>query len=121
MVNSMELTDLDICKRIAEIEHGRAFIDCDEGGRFVNLYDPRSDRGGEEYNPLTDKALNCELRDKYNVEVNYGYKTCSIYAYSYFDDGSLSSCASIVSVDFKSKEEIPRAVLLCIIEAKADD
>jgi len=59
------MTDLEICKRIAEIEHGTAYVDCDDTGEFININHPRSDRGGEMYNPLTDKALCFELMVKY--------------------------------------------------------
>ena len=63
------MTDLEICKRIAEIEHGSAYIDCDDTGEFINLNNPMSDRGGEMYNPLTDKALCFDLMVKYKLSL----------------------------------------------------
>ena len=65
------MTDLEICKRIADIEHGSCFIDGDDTGNFINLNHPMSDRGGEAYNPLTDKALCFDLMVKHKIEVGF--------------------------------------------------
>ena len=57
-----ELTDLQICKRIAEIE-GHETLPCDEyqeGDFYIVINDH-----GEDYNPLTDDALCFQLMVKY--------------------------------------------------------
>ena len=59
-----KLTDLEICKRIAEIDGVfTQFV----GGRLV----AENDNGGigKEYNPLTNKALLFDLMVKYRVNV----------------------------------------------------
>jgi len=77
------MNDLEICKRIAEIEHGSAYIDSDDTGNFINLNHPMSDRGGEMYNPLTDKALCFDLMVKYDVRVEPS--DCNAWIYN--EDG----------------------------------
>lgn len=98
------MNNLDIAKAIAKLE-----------GVVVELaewldYDPvlisASDK--VEYNPITDLALNCMLRDKYEVEVDYICEDLSVY---YGEDGKSATS------EFKSKEEIPREVCECILKA----
>ena len=60
------MTDLEICKRIAEIEGYRVSTDVKPscGSVYANIY-PDNCYGN--YNPLTDKALCFDLMVKYNV------------------------------------------------------
>ena len=99
-----ELTDLEICKSIAEIEHGRAYIDGDDTGNFINLNHPMSDRGGESYNPLTDDALCFQLMVKHKADF-----------IPYYRDEYRAQIKSIYMVS-KSPN---RAICLAIIESKA--
>jgi hypothetical protein len=60
-----ELTDLQICKRIAEIENkGDCFNWFDTFAIRTEMYSER-----EEYNPLTDDALCFQLMVKYNLSL----------------------------------------------------
>lgn len=80
------MKDLEICKRIAEIEHGACFVDGDDSGNFINLNHPMSDRGGEMYNPLTDKALCFDLMVKHDISlINVKDSTAS---YAVWDDST---------------------------------
>ena len=60
-----ELTDLEICKRIAEIE---GFTFC-TGGKYARVEVRRDNTvyGYVDFNPLTDKALCFDLMVKYGV------------------------------------------------------
>jgi len=101
------MTDLEICKRIAEIEHGSAYIDGDDTGNFINLNHPMSDRGGEMYNPLTDKALCFDLMVKYKASVFHEY-----------DYAAVVCCDSGEAVGGVTLTESPnKAICLAIIEA----
>lgn len=66
-----ELTDLEICKRIAEIEGAEVEIGLKDRKGFQNLlwYDEGVIRGL--YNPLTDNALCFRLMVKYSVIIDY--------------------------------------------------
>ena len=61
----MELTDLEICKRIAEIE-GISNPSCDGSDIYANVGDDDLPIWGR-YNPLTDDALCFQLMVKYKV------------------------------------------------------
>ena len=62
-----ELTDLEICKRIAEIENkGDCFNWFNTFAIRTEMYAER-----EEYNPLTDDALCFQLTKKYRVSIDY--------------------------------------------------
>ena len=90
----MKLSDLELCKRIAEIEG----VECHEYAGYliprenfneaVNEIwnDSMVQRIGVElrvdklsYNPLTNKDLLFDLMIKYEVEVHYDYFNCAIY------------------------------------------
>ena len=66
-----ELTDLEICEKIAKIRYGKAYVDSDETGNFININHPMSDRGGEVFNPLTDDALIFNLAFENKVKIDY--------------------------------------------------
>ena len=62
-----ELTDLQLCKRIAEIED---YV-FDDSGRYFRCELTKRGKvvGYLDYNPLTDDALNHQLMVKYDVEI----------------------------------------------------
>ena len=62
-----KLTDLQLCKRIAEIEGYNVGIWHD----FVAITNPKDDSYLGEYNPLTDDALNHQLMIKYKITVEF--------------------------------------------------
>jgi len=103
------MTDLEICKRIAEIERVSVYIDGDDTGNFINLNHPMSDRGSEMYNPLTDKALCFDLMVKYQVTLTYGQQYFMAKILLKKEDGDYS---------FSSQTYCPqRAICLAVIEA----
>jgi hypothetical protein len=70
----MELTDLEICKRIAEIE-GVLFFD-DGFDLFIPDYEASMSTGydeDKEYNPLTDDALCFQFMVKDKIRLVYEY------------------------------------------------
>ena len=64
------MTDLEICKRIAEIEGYKVSTGVRQscGAAYVNMH-PNNCYGN--YNPLTDKTLCFDLMLKYGVAVKY--------------------------------------------------
>ena len=99
------MKDLEIIKEVAKIERPDSHVVYDDrvtvtGVVFGKEYE-------EYYNPIRDLTL----RDKYEVIVDYHNKIVLIYK------NAPINTTDFVSVSFKSKEEINRAVCLCIIEA----
>lgn len=90
-----KLTDLEICKRIAEIE-GETVLSEEEwfypdSGCLVTDCDGCS----EEYNPLTDKALCWDLMNKHDITVKPAKSRdmgqwCARWDYDLHYDGGLS-------------------------------
>ena len=68
------MTDLEICKRIAEIEGHLAIQSSNEGKDFIFVPHVKV-----EYNPLTDKALCFDLMVKHKVEVEWWGNECGAY------------------------------------------
>ena len=101
-----KLKDLELCKRIAEIEG--VLVDTIEG-EWLGVHGKYDI---EEYNPLTDKALLFDLMVKYKVEIDYSdndrRKGFALFKF----DGAFSKPAM-----FYCGEEVPRAILECIVEA----
>ena len=62
-----ELTDLEICKRIAEIEKLPHHLDKGMNDKFINTSTIYGDVC--EYSPLTDDALCFQLMVKYNLSL----------------------------------------------------
>ena len=106
-----ELTDLEICKRIAEIENkGDCFSWFNTFAIRTEMYAER-----EEYNPLTDDALCFQLMIKYDCDVISPYRPnndthweCQIFT---------DNCADAVSIYDYSPN---KAICLAIIEAHKD-
>ena len=78
----MSMTDLEICKRIAEIEGYKVSTDVRPscGAAYVNMY-PNNCYG--KYNPLakteTGKALCFELMVKHKIEIEWWGNECATY------------------------------------------
>ena len=102
------MTDLELIKAFAELEgvdlitHRGEYYRLDlHGSLSINNV------GYSKYNPITDLALNCAARDKYGVEIDYTKFT------AYVDINGKWAC-----VPFKSKEDVPRAVIECILKSE---
>jgi hypothetical protein len=102
-----ELTDLEICKRIAEIE-GRVISGVGSLNVFVKC-EP-SLIGNEQYDPLTDDALCFKLMVKHNVSLTYGDYAVTAEILIEKEDGEHS---------FAAQAYCPkRAICVAIIESK---
>jgi hypothetical protein len=97
-----EFTDLELCKKFAELE-GVGFDEFTGGVLLRNDID----LGPLGYNPITDLSLNCVARDKYGVSINHDFHFICI-------DNNIK-CGEI----YKQKEDIPRAVILCILKSES--
>ena len=97
------MNDLEICKRIAEIETASLV----EGGRhhpeqiskLINLCG---------YNPLTDYALCFQLMVKYSVQVRYD-GSCLIF--------DKTNCIMLVEIEWDNIKDISKAICIAIIKA----
>ena len=80
-----DLTELEICKKIAEIERLDYSISRSMTNQFkVVVATPEGDEPCEDYNPLTDDALCFQLMVKYKIDFcNY---VGDIYAAIYLDN-----------------------------------
>ena len=105
---SKELTDLEVRVEIAKIYkggkydvHSRAVVD------YCGII-PRDCVGkATSFNPITDNALNLELRDEYEVTVDYAYGRIFILY-----RGGMQARG-----EFTDKSQINRAVCECILES----
>jgi hypothetical protein len=109
-----ELTDLEICKRIAEIEGVHVFS---EGGElFVPDYEASLDLGydeDKEYNPLTDDALCFKLMVKYSVDIQQGKSMSIAKIYDDPEDDPLSEICF-----YHEDVTHNKAICLAIIESQ---
>jgi hypothetical protein len=103
----MKMNDLEMCLAIAELDGVNAFIISD-GDKKSTCTGMINEPYIAEYNPITDLALNCALRDKYDVEVDYVDSCVYIRTNEYPYDSW---------VEFNSKQEINSAVIKCILKA----
>ncbi|MFT7376166.1 MAG: hypothetical protein ACI9EP_001747 [Oceanospirillaceae bacterium] len=120
-----ELTDLEICKRIAEIEGEKDKIEAAMMAIRQSSHHPIFATGtvtshqtfDDIYNPLTDDALCLQLIDKYNVSIN-----------THFWDPSIKQCYIIRLVGFEmvtgktfsiNDLGLKKAACLAIIDSKA--
>jgi len=97
----MELSDLEICKKIAEIEGCLCFV---TPSGYVSM-----DPWGNEYNPLTDGALNNELIEKHHILIDWiglNQKVLKPKCQAYWEANSL---------DCVSDESLKKAVCLAVI------
>ena len=95
-----KLTDLELCKRIAEIEGVLVDIIDGEWLGVHGKYDI------EEYNPLTDKALLFDLMIKYGITAGRSLdgETHAVW-------GDQDKAEIMIATD-----KVPRAILECIVE-----
>ena len=109
----MELTDLEICKRIAEIEGIKVKYDDNQfyGSNYFRC-DVHHDLAPVVYRPLTDDALCFQLIIKYDLDVIAPYRKnnettweAQIFSKDYFDAFQIYD------------KSLNRAICLAIIEA----
>jgi hypothetical protein len=110
----MELTDLEICKRIAEIEGFEFRVGSLTSVTPVGVWpkvpfkDVGMSLGSSSYNPLTDDALCFRLMVKYEVGVDTYTDTAYILS-----DYTNRTHKAVISID----DDINKAICLAIIEA----
>ena len=119
-----ELTDLELCKKIAEIE-GLAVADpgvvsSREYNESTCLIIPHGKHSPYSYvySPLTNKALLFDLMVKYKVELNHNQEDSNL-AVIWPSDIETSNLIGNYFVEFKCDADIPRAILECIVEANS--
>ena len=110
-----ELSDLELCKRIAEIEGYKTEIfkgKLEVTKEFLSGTEMTCD-----YKPLTNKALLFDLTAKYCIVFDrhpqcpsVGFAQCPMVK-----DNKVNMRAS--SVKFMATEQLPRAILTAIVEA----
>lgn len=104
----MELTDLEICKRIAEIEG--YFIEC----ALPHAVIIHNGGDGNNYDPLTDDSLCFKLMVKYEVNINRYYDCATI-------DSDYTDRPPVANESFSTDDtSINKAICLAIIEAHKD-
>lgn len=111
-------TDLELCKKIAEIE-GVDVVE-DGGGlrTYIKVGATCVKTLCENYNPLTNKALLFDLMVKYNVCIDRGFAGIEQgLAEIWPKDIDTCSLIGTYCAEFKSNEGIPRAILECIVKA----
>ena len=114
MQDIKELTDLEICKRIAEIEDILFHVTQYRENNFVALMSTNDFTGTPpeligEYNPLTDDALCFQLMVKHEVNVDSYLGVTSISS----DYTNKLNIAQVSYMDYT----INKAICLTIIEA----
>jgi hypothetical protein len=105
-----ELTDLEICQRIAEIE-GRVISGVGSLNVFVKC-EP-SLIGNEQYDPLTDDALCFKLMVKYSVDIQQGKSMSIAKIYDDPEDDPLSEICF-----YHEDVTHNKAICLAIIESQ---
>ena len=117
-----ELTDLEICKRIAEIggveahEFRGSIVLSDDYNEVVNSvksgrYSPEQVAkliNGYAYNPLTDDALLNQLIFKYEISISFNFCLISMITNKQYE------------INFTDIPSLKRKCLLLIIEAHKD-
>jgi len=87
------MSDLELIKAFAEID-GVKLSQC--GGYCESTID--------EYNPITDLAINCAARDKYRMEIDYRSKRVT-----------RKSISKGARFKYNQHEGLNKAVLMCIL------
>jgi hypothetical protein len=100
-----ELTDLEICQRIAEIE-GRVISGVGSLNVFVKCEPSRI--GNEQYDPLTDDALNHNLMIKYKISLIQHQNNTAVYCIWNHDEKHATNTMTNPN----------RAICLAIIKSK---
>ena len=99
-----ELTDLEICKRIAEIEGAKeTLFSRVKPKELTAVFDGNT---AFNYNPLTDDALNHNLMIKYKIDINFSREDNKIIAWhdEYVEIESIILNKAICLAIIKSKE-----------------
>ena len=111
-----ELTDLEICKRIAEIE-GKEFYLLESGedtypmikawsdSVFKDKCTPKRFFESHDYNPLTDDAILNQLIFKYEISISFNFCLISMVTNKQYE------------MNFTDIPSLKRKCLLLIIEA----
>jgi hypothetical protein len=100
--------DLELCKKFAELEGYWAVTDRDGIVYIMKEYMEAPEHPlPTRYNPITDLALNCAARDKYEVEICYRYKEALIWIESTWIKASFKECG------------ISRAVIVAILKSQS--
>lgn len=109
-----ELTDLEICKRIAEIAGYKTSITDNIKGIWASIY--KNDCYNW-FNPLTDDALCFQLMIKYDINLTSMEPTLKDgsggYEYTCYRQGAYQNVSAILSIS----ESPNKAICLAIIEA----
>tara|TARA_R110000850_G_scaffold72879_2_gene160053 strand:- start:1157 stop:1486 length:330 start_codon:yes stop_codon:yes gene_type:complete len=98
-----KLTDLEICKRIAEIEKLPHHLEEGMNDKFINTSTIYGDVC--EYNPLTDDALLNQLIFKYEISVSFNFCLISMITDKQYE------------MNFHDIPSLKRKCLLLIIKA----
>ena len=107
-----DLTDLEICKAIAEIEGLENYIS--ENKRYCMTRDKSSTRiiRHVEYNPLTDDALCFRLVVKYKISIDHDECLCGKLVRA-----SNNHWEYLGNICYDENTSINKAICLAIIEA----
>ena len=95
-------TELELCKLFAELEGFEVIITT---VKYPSVTAFNSKKTKFDYNPITDLALNCAARDKYEVSISY-------------EDEAVEIRGDDCYVMFGNKTDIPRAVIECILKSE---
>ena len=114
------MNDLDICKRIAEIEGVKLYGNSlTIEGTLSHVHDNNELGYNVQYNPLTDKALCFDLMVKYHIELTPlkggDFLATPIKKYDVY--GAPAMCLNNGYVDYNPQ----RAICLAIIEANKEN
>jgi len=103
------MNDLELCKAIAEIENVEVCCGQHKSEPVYLWINTEQKR----YDPLTDKALLMDLLIKYRVDIDWFNR--NVYALYVRGDHVFTS------IYYEDDSKLPRAVILAIIKAHADD
>lgn len=107
----MELTDLEICKRIAEIEGHD--VSAEDYGIYITEFNANYNcHESNAYNPLSDDALNHQLMIKYNVCLMHYEEYTTARIWDNPEDNPIADFSTI-----NNDTNTNKAILLAIIEA----
>lgn len=113
-----ELTDLEICRKIADIEDVHYMETKYKGNaNFIALVSENDFTGTPpemigKYDPLNDNALCFMLQNEYEVCVHYGSGDVFICG-----GDSHDGCLAVESFDIDDKKTLNKAICLVIIKA----
>ena len=111
----MELTDLEICKRISEVEGFEYYRLTDQGYMAFNEGINNSITDRVFFNPLTDDALIKNLMFDYEVTIIWSRKKVMMYY-----KPNINPLKTVI-IDFVDKEHLNKAICLAIIEANKEN